>query len=122
MKFWEAMKALEEGHKVHCKDWSFGSFIDRKGDDSRIENPYLEWVPCIDKEWELYDEPEKTYSFEGILHGLKEGKSFRRKCWIGDEAIVYADRAGNIHFLEDGKLPYTWTIRDVEATDWIEVK
>lgn len=59
VKFWQAMKELEEGKKVRCKDWASDTWIDRKGDDSREEKPSLYWTQCVNKEWELYEEPKE---------------------------------------------------------------
>lgn len=33
----------------------------------------------MNKEWEIYEEPEKTYTFMEVVKGLREGKKFRRK-------------------------------------------
>lgn len=57
MKFWEAMKCLEEGKKVRVKYWSnngyimmnsSGYIIDEKGRIVNINN--------TEDEWELYDD------------------------------------------------------------------
>jgi hypothetical protein len=86
------------------------------------------WMPLPkpperkENEWELYEEPQRALSFLEIVQGLKEGKRFVRENWIAPEAWVEADAQGNIHFHDKRKLPFTWTIADIESRDWVEVK
>lgn len=121
MKFWEAMKALEEGKKVRCKRWLPGHLMCKKSDNTSANDRRDFWF-CIDEEWELYEEPERSLSFMEMVAALKEGKRFIRKCWIFPESWIEADTQGNVHFHDEKRLLFAWTTRDIEATDWIEVK
>lgn len=124
MKFWEAMRALEEGKKVYCTTWKCGYIC-------KSEN--YQWKVCslaadIDEEWELYEEPEKLLTFSEVVKGLKEGKRFRRKGWVGQPHlwIMLEDRENSERFLifECGLTSniYKFTMFDFEATDWVEVR
>lgn len=122
MKFHEAMKALEEGKRVRyslspCEHWI---------DKSRLLQwmKYLakqEHLDCNKYEWELYEEPHKTYTFMEVVQGLKEGKKFKRKNFTG---WIETNKNGMIFsFQENDSLGsrYMTYISDYEATDWIEV-
>lgn len=129
MKFWEAMKALEEGKKVRCKTWSKGGniyielpigspnkFLSESGRSAQL---------CISSdlhlfdEWELYEEPVKTYSFIEILPFLKDGKKARRNCFRGD-AHIYLKKTGRISWSNGDNFPFSF--QDFEVTDWILVE
>lgn len=60
MRFYEAMKLLEEGKKVRKIEWETGEYIYKNSDDlladeTKTENP----VFSIEGEWEEYIEPEQ---------------------------------------------------------------
>lgn len=122
MKFWEAMKALEEGKKVRCCNWLKHEFIFKElkyGFISYINDiwkgPSGYWV-C--NEWEIYEEPIKTYSFMEILPFLKEGKKIKRNDWSHHWKIIN----GLICiFCEEEYLPAHIYPKYLEATDWIIV-
>lgn len=107
MKFWEAMKALEEGKKVYAKNAGFsrGMLAVDFGILSKLE-------------WVIHEEPEKTYSFREVVKGLKEGKKFKRKGW---EEFDDISLNGN-EVIRDTLETYHAFFNDFEATDWIEVK
>jgi hypothetical protein len=114
MKFWEAMKALDEGKKVRLKKWILDIYLDKYAAYSFIF-PY----DCSD-EWELYEEPVKTYSFSEIFPFLKEGKQCKRKnspscLFIRDGRLVQEDDRVIFHCI------YI-SLEDLEATDWIVVE
>ena len=64
MKFWQAMKALEEGKKVRRRNWEHGEYIE--WEDCDINNNVtdekgivfeLSTLYCVDdNEWEIYDD------------------------------------------------------------------
>jgi hypothetical protein len=122
MKFWEAMKALQEGKKVRSISW-----IGRRAHmDKTSFAEDMSGVPAnqlqnyLDDELELYKEPQKTHSFSEVVKGLKEGKKFKRKEW-GDWFLAYSHTT----YLEGKGIPHCFTpftMEDFEATDWIEVK
>jgi hypothetical protein len=117
MRFWEAMKAIEEGKKVRQVDWEKEDYIyilnfTIRNESHEYGNIHIDYRG-IEKEWELYQEPVKTYTFQEIIPFLKEGKKVKRK---------------NSHMCEclyldvDGDLCHSFPkIEDLEATDWILV-
>ena len=133
MKFWEAMKHLEEGKKVRCVKWG-------KNGNIHIKLPIGRPIELLDEsgcstqllissshhlfeEWELYEEPVKTYSFQEIIPFLKEGKKVKRKNWgiswslhrtINSDWIIRKD------IIEDFNLPNI-CLQNLEATDWVVV-
>lgn len=52
MKFWEAMKALDEGKNITHLSWRNQHWLDKYCDIS-IANEIL------DNDWEIYEEPKK---------------------------------------------------------------
>lgn len=123
MRFSEAMKALEEGKRVRPKYWHKDCFLCR-GSDGTIVDAAKSSMFCIEEwslmEWELYEEPEKTYTFMEVVQGLKEGKRFKRKDW-GDWFLAYSQCT----YIEGKGIPpcfAPFTIENFEANDWIEVK
>ena len=108
MKFWEAMKALEEGNAVRCKAWMSHCFMHLR---QAAQNPHMGIILWTDtsEEWELHEEPEKAFSFAEVVKGLKEGKKFRRHGMAG--------------YLGREHLPMAqFRVEDFEANDWVEVK
>ena len=62
MRFWEAMKALEEGKKVRVKDWDEDHFIHLDATQFMINNlGVAAAIPptSINKNWELFEEPQE---------------------------------------------------------------
>jgi hypothetical protein len=55
MKFWEAMKAYDEGQKVRCKTWPKGHFMYRKQDNTSIMDRQEFWF-FVYEEWEIISE------------------------------------------------------------------
>lgn len=115
MKFWEAMKALEEGKKVRASNWEKEVWIDKDSDQTGL--PMILNLFAL-HEWELYEEPEKTYSFMEVVQGLREGRKFVRKGHASDLALfvmgfeIYPRSKFGIQNMR---------MEDFEATDWIEV-
>lgn len=118
MRFHEAMKLLEEGKKVRCKEWVEEYFIS-SSEENLSEGMDIFWFH--EKEWELYEEPKKTYTFAEVVRGLKEGKKFTRKGW-GD-VFVKLENHMIFSYTGDACLGIRWFsfIEDLEATDWVEV-
>ncbi len=113
MEFWQAMKSLQEGKSVRCKDWFPNSHayltplgVVLFGIEGRLDI-YIHY------DWELYEQPIETYTFMEILPGLQEGKVYSRK---GRVWKVYKTNSGN-HEVIIG----VFRIEDFEACDWIEV-
>jgi hypothetical protein len=107
MKFWEGMKALDEGKKVRGIEWPVKEWISASDESDAL--PSLHLSSLRQMEWELYEELEQTLSFVEVLKGLKEGKRFKR--------LGMAGHLGKEH------LPCVqFRIEDLEATDWVEVK
>ena len=58
MKFWEAMKALEEGKKIRCLDWE--EVIPSQKEETESSDVCkisINWMELIKTKWELYREP-----------------------------------------------------------------
>lgn len=108
MKFWEAMKALEEGKKVRCLRWSCSGYIE----NTRMFN-YSEY------EWELFCDPVKTYTFMEAIQLMKEGNKMRRPNYREDSSI-FANKIGRIKWSNGDRFPID--IADIEANDWIAVE
>jgi len=68
MKFWQAMKALEEGKKIRGFDWDEGHFIvmlngvvfDNDSNETRLE---IRSEQFIEKDWELFEEVEELWQW-----------------------------------------------------------
>ena len=58
MKFWEAIKALEEGKRIRCKNWDLNNYIfmdsDKKVLDQYGHSCTSFLFDSINKEWEEY--------------------------------------------------------------------
>ena len=127
MKFWEAMKLLEEGKKVRHVLMEPGAYIKILPDGELLRyrtESYSPLMAYITTEWELYEEPAQLLSFPEVVKGLKEGKMYRREGWKHPVhgynmkgAIRYVDGAG-----ENSGQKHFFSIEDFEANDWIEVK
>ncbi len=127
VKFWEAMKALEEGNKVRACAWAHQDWIDIGGFSRGYPLDDLDFKSCLMDfpNWELYEESQKMLSFAEVVKGLKEGKKFRRIAWknpydhVGSTSCTYFPSQKRINN-QYGELCPLW-LEDFEATDWIEV-
>lgn len=123
MKFWEAMKALEEGKKVRIKIWNSGEYCHIDG--CNIGLGFFESMTgittrnAINLEWEFYEEPVKTYTFQEIIPFLREGKRVKRSSWNNFEYILEMEVDGFIFNTRSGLI---LLIEDLEADDWIVVE
>ena len=81
MKFWEAMKALEEGKKVRAVDWGDDEYITLRGEILVDEEGYtcthtLEGEG-INKKWEIHDEKKDVDpKFKEMYRYLKDEEGF----------------------------------------------
>ena len=119
MKFWEAMKLLEEGKKVRQNHWFPHEYI-----DNWYTQDGEEWLICgsinIGREWELYEEPKPKLTFANVVKGLKEEKKFKRKHW--DFHVFIGGQQPMCHWLNiDGRRCFL-NAEDYEADDWEEVR
>ena len=77
MKFWEAMKAMQEGKKVRKKIWNEDCYL-------TIKNNYIvdEWDDdkitfSLDGDWEIYEEKKEVDTrFKEFYHYLKDENGF----------------------------------------------
>lgn len=113
MKFWEAMKYVEQGKTVTPSDCEYPINKEILTQDALDTG----WATYWDDEWEIYEESEITYSWMEVVQGLKQGKKYRRKGWSSSIYITSKDEGV---YVVNGS-GYRW-IADYEATDWIEVK
>lgn len=123
MKFWEAMKALEEGKKVRRKDWDSHLWIAKKSRQCLGRECVIYYMSPenYEYEWEIFPEPEKIYNFqEIILKAKKDGIHFKRRnhCelyhwhhWCSEwQTIRHVSELGDAS---------AFLLEDIEATDWI---
>jgi hypothetical protein len=109
MKFWEAAKALQEGKKVRGVEW-WGCML--------IKFLILTFcfpMQAFKVEWELYEEPVKTYSFAEALVLMKEGIKLRRP-HFREYSAVCIGKWGRIRWCSGDNFPIS--IQDIEADDW----
>ena len=79
MKFWEAMKAAEEGKKVRNKRWVTGCYIFKEGERyfTADGNPFCDFVRSTDGEWEIYEaKKEVDPKFKAMYKYLKDEYGF----------------------------------------------
>jgi uncharacterized protein YfaT (DUF1175 family) len=57
MKFWEAMKALQEGKKVKPKHWTLKSNDSYYDINSNLGNRFNIWSSDLEVEWEILEDP-----------------------------------------------------------------
>ena len=124
MKFWEALRELQTGKWICLEEEEGISYI------SDLNELYLELYGSaaedmsywFESEWLSFEPDHESRRWWDVIDELKKGTKFRRKAWLHPEAWVEADHSGNIHFHDECHLPFKWTIQDLEAHDWIEVK
>jgi hypothetical protein len=127
MKFWEAIKALEEGKKIRRTYWPKSEYHYLWSETNRAIcettlpaniarlNLLNSW---LSDEWELYQDPVQLCTFAEVIKGLREGKSYKRHGWETDCAI----RCKHPHcFVTNEKEAENFTLEDFEANDWVEV-
>lgn len=122
MKFWEAMRAYEEGKKVRCKEWPLDDYLSKDG-NSRT-GPFF-WRE-VKADWELFEESEQLLSFAEVVKGLREGKRYRRKFWEDRDACILAIQTihfrGYLKVVNEHMQACALWLEDYEAADWVEVK
>jgi hypothetical protein len=120
MKFWEAMKAMEEGKKVRCTCWAKDSYVDQ---GSLTQGEVFSIGLLMNEKWELYEETLTFLSFAQVMQGLKEGRKFRRKSWKGN---IYIGWHNVSEFWSAGKGNHfsilVPTMDLFVSSDWEEVK
>ena len=110
MKFWEALRDLENGKKIRKKDWPKSEWID----NTPSSNCYLDLSDSLAGQWEIYIDTSKHYSFLDVIKGMVEGKKYRRPSWRKDRKSICT-------FLERGVLIGKVKGEDLISNDWIEV-
>ena len=79
MKFWEAMKSLEEGKKVRNKRWVTGCYIYKEDIKyfTADGNLFCDFVRSIEGEWEIYEEKKPVdEDFKKLYSYLKNEDGF----------------------------------------------
>jgi len=119
MKFWEAVKALQEGKKVRGVQWTVGLYINTISYSDGDSVDFLSLREALGIEWELYEEAVKTYSFAEIVPFIKARKRVKRLS--SKQTVYFEDSVGKILVYPFG---HAWVckIEDFEATDWIIVE
>lgn len=120
MKFWEAMKALDEGKMVRaecfCENQALEIFEGEVGYKEGSGSCNI--FSVFNEEWEIYEEPKSCLTFGEVVAGLKEGKKFRRPSWDNFEEIGLYGKSILRGTLRD----YCPIVEDFEANDWEQVK
>lgn len=101
MKFWEAMKALEEGKKVRRNDWPFGEYITLENSSFFNENRKYYSLTRSDG-WELYEEPKKPVT-------RWKWAFYVSSMWVETDSFYTDEEALKKDFDEHIKLEYTAT-------------
>jgi len=116
MKFWEAIRELEQGRKIrrrfftHCIPCNSLFELAKFLKDSEVE----EINSHLNAEWEIYIDTSKNHSFLDVITGMVEGKRYRRPSWRKDRNPIWTwHMKGSM----SGKLKG----EDLIADDWIEV-
>lgn len=113
MNFLRAMINLAEGEKVRLKGWGKSHYIHK-------DMSFVIYPENFEEEWEIYQEPQKQYSFMEILPFLKAGKKVKRKDWkCSIRLSSYTSEI--IRYSNEPYEPWVAEWRDFEATDWIVV-
>ncbi len=128
MRFWEAMRDLEEGKKVRLKEWAADCYLQLDLDGTIFDESNGSAF-CIEEwalmEWELYEESIKLYTFAQVVKGLRYGKRFRRKhsTWPIQMELALNLTHPRMSSEEIFSIVLSeMSIEDFVANDWIEVK
>lgn len=111
MKFWEAIKAISEGHKVRVIGWPVGIYV-HMGQKEILDSNNEPWKECmyfgstlcLKLEWEIYN-PKLMYSEIGTIGGFRFLKS-----------------DGTIGHLKDGETTENGEQRGTKMNQWIEIE
>jgi hypothetical protein len=114
MNFIEALKLAQRGKKIRKVGWDEDEYITVNGckliwapDDTNISSEYTIDMNSLLQDWEIYEEKPK-YSFQEALKAFNEGKNIRS-----------SDRTYWVSRRHDYEYEETFTLRDVNATDWV---
>lgn len=100
MKFWEAMKELQEGKKVKKVKW-YGSYIyyDRESKQFIDSSGETYDITYLDEseEWELYEDNRKSINSNALKKIYKAFKEFAEEDWNECQEFLdfYCDTVGN---------------------------
>jgi len=121
MNFLEAMKlCIIYDKKVTRTDhvhtiWNNIKYIFYNGDllsvcnNNNERRPYhISASDISNDDWEIYEEKPKTYTFQEALRAFNEGKNIKNP-----------DRTYWVNRRHDYEYEEIFTLRDVNATDWI---
>jgi hypothetical protein len=123
----EAIRELESGNRVRDVDWDEGHWIRceklrfrKYAIVNEYGSPHLELdLNCLTK-WEIYQEPQKTYSFSEMIEGVRQGKTAKRKIWETNTAPVRYKYG--FCLTKDLIDKVALRVFDIEATDWVFVE
>ena len=114
MKFWEAMKAVEEGKSVIREDLLPKDFL---CPDNLKNSEYEMDFSC---DWKVYHEGNALMSFVSARKLMEAGKRLKRQFWSHS---IYSSVSGMIRissppFLQYPEYPLSFP--DMDAHEWIE--
>ena len=123
MKFYDALKMLEEKKCISIKRKHFNVYIKNKYELAEFfKNSCLdEILSSLNADWEI--EEDEKFKWPEVIKGLKQGKTYRRIICHDDYCIhckydgslvrgrIFFKRGGEAHF----------NVTDFED-DWIEIK
>ena len=81
MKFWEAMKAMEEGKKVRNKEWTKDQYlylsVDNEILDEKDQDVGINYIGVSGSNWEIYEEKKPVdEDFKKLYNYLKNEDGF----------------------------------------------
>ena len=114
LNFVEAVKAAKEGRKIRRATWTDNSYVVFRYNHITYEfneccdpeSPHYNCDDYLAEDWEIIAEME----FMEAFRLMKQGKDIRRLSVIGQKFWGYSYNTD------------VFSINDIEATDWIEVK
>jgi hypothetical protein len=116
MNFIEALQKCYNGFKIHREGWNSVTYLIFESgnilivhlDSVRIYDPFF--PDLLKNDWQVYEDKNKTYSFQEALTALSNGKTITRVRKSG--IAVHIDRA---HAIDELIL---FNYDDVHADDW----
>ncbi len=125
MKFWEAMKALDEGKRITLPVWADQDYyISTQGGRLHDSNgnsvgPYENWLFM---DWELYQEPSHDWTW--AKEQLRAGNRVAQRYSIKTSWYLDYDRSDDIvwvRYYDNREAPTEkWvSFEDEDATNWI---
>ena len=127
MKFEKMIEKLKKCKKVRKVIWKEHEYIELKNNNLRDYDNCSYSFQGIDlfAEWELYQEPVKTFDFAQAKEALEKAGRVSRLAWLNDRNpkntdYLFMGQYGIIYNRDsEGKnTSYSLDLSDLNATDW----